>query len=920
MRGFRNHKRKSLAIATVPFVLGLVFTGKASAVTNLVLRTVCPGNEPGTCLANFTGGLLTSTLTFPFAMQPVDKSKLTPGVIGGKAVNLQDGVEVTGGALVGGATGTVADVRQSLKPGTLIGTNSFDIPSGAAPSPLFGALPFSQKLVLFEEFGPEALQAATTNSVLPQPVNSSRLANTTLTNPWWNIICGYLSRNNCTQGGPTEGRPEGEGWAHQRWNEFFPVKAFKTAQAGARMNRGFRDKKQMHGYAVGEFGPGGLYYNTVGVPGFNGTTAGIKPQFHPKMPVQHHHSLWTFDGTFPVKLLMARYGEPVLMRHYNALPIDVSANNGFGMHTISTHEHNGHNPAESDGFAGAFFFPGQFYDYRWPVTLAGNDTINTDAVDTMAATPCKKGEVMRVQRKTGAQLVSCDVSKDPNGLAGNVKIRGDYRETMSTHWFHDHMLDFTSQNVYKGNAAMMNYYSAIDRGNESINDGVNLRLPSGSGLPWGNRDYDVNLVVSDKAWDQDGQLWFNPFHVDGFLGDNLLTNLTYKPVLEVRARRYRFRILNGDVARYVKIALVKEVQGNAGTIPGPIGKNISYERVVFHMIANDGNIMEHAIAMDGTLGTEKGVLPVQAIAERYDIIVDFAKNGLRPGDKLYFVNLMEHKSGKRPERAIALEEVLSEKYKPLRNTTQWTKGDPAVGAFLRFDVVACKNAAGAAVACTDPSLDPVQYAVGNRNGVGGTAKKMIVRPVFTAAEIAGARHRTFDFGRSSGTDALPWTIKTDGGAAHTADTRRISAAPSLGNLTPAGQGGVEIWHLTGGTGGWSHPVHIHFEEGQILNRDGQVPPIWEQFARKDMFRIGGEANSSSSVSIAYRFREFSGSYVEHCHNTTHEDHAMLVRWDIERPGQTLLMPSPIPTWDGVRYVDSVAESSFRTGDPSQTKP
>jgi FtsP/CotA-like multicopper oxidase with cupredoxin domain len=373
------------------------------------------------------------------------------------------------------------------------------------------------------------------------------------------------------------------------------------------------------------------------------------------------------------------------------------------------------------------------------------------------------------------------------------------------------------------------------------------------------------------------------------------------------------------VARYVKIALVKEVQGRGGAIPGPTGQNISYERVVFHLIANDGNIMEHAIAIDGTLGTEKGVLPMQAIAERYDIIVDFAKNGLRPGDKLYFVNLVEHKSGKRPERVIALADVLSEKYKAQRSATRWTKGDPTVGTFLRFDVVACKNPVGTAIACTDSSLDPVQYAVGNRNGVSGTAKKMIARPVFTAAEIAGARHRTFDFGRSSGTDTAPWTVKTDGASAYTADTRRISAAPNLGNLTAAGQGGVEIWHLTGGTGGWSHPVHIHFEEGQVLNRDGKAPPIWEQFARKDLFRIGGEVDSSARMSVVYRFREFSGSYVEHCHNTTHEDHAMLVRWDLEKPGQTLLMPSPIPTWDGVGYVDSVAESTFRTGDPSQTK-
>ncbi|MEN9835272.1 MAG: hypothetical protein RL011_1465, partial [Pseudomonadota bacterium] len=693
----------------------------------------------------------------------------------------------------------------------------------------------------------------------------------------------------------------------------FPVKSFKTAQVGARINRGLRDKKQLHGYAVGEFAPGGLYHNTTGLAGFNGTTAGIKPQIHPVMPVQNFKNLWTFDGTFPLKLLMVRYGEPVLMRHYNALPIDVSANAGFGLHTISTHEHNGHNPAESDGYAGAFFFPGQFFDYRWPIALAGHDTINRDATQPLAATPCKKGEIMRVQRKTGAQLVNCDVSKDPRGLFGTVRIRGDYRETMSTHWFHDHMIDFTSHNVYKGNAAMMNYYSAIDRGNESLNDGINLRLPSGSALAWGNRDYDINLVIGDKAWDRDGQLWFNPFNTDGFLGDNLLTNFQYKPTLEVRARRYRFRILNGSVARYLKLALVREIRGTSGSLKGPAGSNVSYERVPFHLVANDGNIMEHAVALDGTSGTERGVLPSQSIAERYDIVVDFAKNNVRPGDKLYFVNLLEHKDGRRPEKYIPLASVLNQSYKAVRTATEWRDGDPTVGTFLRFDVVACKTATGAATACTDPSMDPTRYVAGNRNGPRGTPLKMLPSPTFTAQELAGARHRTFDFARSSGTDEAPWTVKTDGGAAHIADTRRISAAPNLGDLTDNGQARVEIWHITGGNGGWSHPVHVHFEEGKILDRDGKRPPIWEQYARKDMFRIGNEVDSSSKVNVAYRFREFSGSYVEHCHNTTHEDHAMLVRWDLEKPGQVLLMPSPIPTWDGVGYVDSVAEATFRTG-------
>ena len=54
---------------------------------------------------------------------------------------------------------------------------------------------------------------------------------------------------------------------------------------------------------------------------------------------------------------MGRYGEPILFRHHNGLPVDVTQNSGFGRHTISTHEHNGHHGAENDGFTGAFFFP-----------------------------------------------------------------------------------------------------------------------------------------------------------------------------------------------------------------------------------------------------------------------------------------------------------------------------------------------------------------------------------------------------------------------------------------------------------------------------------------------------------------------------------------------------------------------------------
>lgn len=931
-------------------LLGLAATLVAAttyAATALTYTATCPTTSPGTCYATFTGGSLTTPLAIPFPGFPTDASAGTAGIIGGNAVDLVDGFHTYFGAYVGGPTGTEEDVTASLLPGSVLAAASFNIPSNGLPSPLFGAQPFSQKMLQFEEFGPEKLAASTTPMTLPLPVATSdltnpelgtpetrsspkgadlenflgwpglypyptRLANTSAPNPWWSLICGYLKRTDCSKSGPIEGRPAGEGWAHQRWDEFMPTMAYKTALAGARTNQGFRNVRQRHGYTKGEFAPGGLYNNTTGLPGFAGSTAGIQIKFHPNMPVQNMQSVWTFDGTMPPKLLQVRYGESVLMRNHNALPIDVSANRGFGMHTITTHEHNGHNPAESDGFAGAFFFPGQFYDYRWPLTLAGTDTINTDATDPRAATPCVKGEVMRVSRKTGPVNVTCDVSRDPKGLNGIINLRGDYRETMSTHWFHDHMEDYTSQNVYKGNAAAMDYYSAIDRGNESLADGINLRLPSGSALSWGNRDYDVNLVLADKAFDQSGQLWFNPFQTNGFLGDVMTVNFGYKPTIDVRARRYRFRMLDGSVARYFKIALVRQIAGTTGSLKGPTGSKLSYEPVPFHMVANDGNIMEHAVAFDGTNGTEKGVLPVLAIGERYDIVVDFAANSVKAGDKLFFVNLAEHKDGHQPNQFIPLADVLSQKYKATLSGNQWTGGDPVVGSFLQFNVVACKDATGKAITCADPSMTPALYVPGNTNGPGKTALKMLPRATFSAADIAGAKKHSFDLGFSGGSDGKPWNIKVDGASAHTADSRRISAAPNLGDLGATGAPHTEVWTFKTG-GGWSHPLHVHFEEGQILTKDGKAPPVWEAWARKDIYRMGSEAGSASTMEVAFHFREFAGTYVEHCHNTTHEDHAMLIRWDIERPGQTVLMPAPVPTWDGVGYVSSVAESKFRTG-------
>jgi FtsP/CotA-like multicopper oxidase with cupredoxin domain len=608
------------------------------------------------------------------------------------------------------------------------------VPTGTPISPIPANSEFNQPMPRFE-----VLQKKPMVALSPYPTKQSNQA--------LNAAKGV---------GPIEGRPPGKWFEHQRWDEFYPRACYEVSQAPL-------------------------------IPNLT---------FHPNLPMINADKVWTFNGSLPPKLIQARYGEPILMRHWNRLPANPADNGGFGRNTITTHMHNGHNPAESDGYAGAFFFSGQFYDYRWPLALAGHDTINTQAADPRAGGPTDDGGIMQV--------------------------RGDWRETQSTLWFHDHMIDFTSQNVYKGNAAMINLYSSMDRGNEEIDDGVNLRLPSGTAKAWGNVDYDVNLVIADKAFDPSGQMYFDVFNHDGFVGDAMTVNFAYKPYFEVERRKYRFRILNGGVSRFLAIALS--------------------DGLPFTVIATDGNLLERPLQMTR--------LPQQGVAERYDIVIDFSRYSI--GQKVHLVNLAEHNDGLKVANFLTLGEALA-----------GSDRDPAVGRFLEFRVARDPGK-------PDASRIPAQM-------IPLPERKPVVR------------ERTFEFGKSGGTSEVPWTIKADFGDGFGANLQRISAAPRSGTS--------EVWHLVNGGGGWDHPIHIHFEEGQTIARDGGVPDH-ERLGRKDVWSLG----PGGRVSVYLQFREFAGTYVEHCHNTVHEDHAMLIRWDIN--GGPTPVPNPVPSPSGCSYVDS----------------
>src|SRR5438128_7776413 len=157
-----------------------------------------------------------------------------------------------------------------------------------------------------------------------------------------------------------------------------------------------------------------------------------------------------------------------------------------------------------------------------------------------------------------------------------------------------------------------------------------MRLPSWTPNDFGNLAYYVNLMLADKAWDANGQLHFDIFDTEsGFVADVMTVNLVFRPFFEVERRKYRFRILNGAVARFFKIALSD-------------GSPMSF-------IANDGNLVPTPVVLTQ--------LDEQGIAERYDIVIDFSRYSI--GQKVWMVNLAEHENGKLPSKDLSLSEALS---------------------------------------------------------------------------------------------------------------------------------------------------------------------------------------------------------------------------------------------------------------------
>jgi FtsP/CotA-like multicopper oxidase with cupredoxin domain len=130
--------------------------------------------------------------------------------------------------------------------------------------------------------------------------------------------------------------------------------------------------------------------------------------------------------------------------------------------------------------------------------------------------------------------------------------------------------------------------------------------------------------------------------------------------------------------------------------------------------------------------------------------------------------------------------------------------------------------------------------------------------------VRAVRRRTWKFDRSGGL----WTVNNE-----LFEPDKISAVIKAET--------AEDWTLESG-GGWTHPIHIHLEDFLVQNREGKAVRADER-ARKDVVRIGDGAvgdDNTRRLLVATQFRDFLGDYPMHCHNTVHEDHSMMIRFQV----------------------------------------
>jgi FtsP/CotA-like multicopper oxidase with cupredoxin domain len=184
-----------------------------------------------------------------------------------------------------------------------------------------------------------------------------------------------------------------------------------------------------------------------------------------------------------------------------------------------------------------------------------------------------------------------------DGYASDVTAPGMYKEyrypnfqPARTLWYHDHGVHHTAQNVYAG---LFGMYVMHDQAEREL-------LPQG--------EFDVPLMVGDVMFNASGQVAYDDSSTSGLWGDVIHVNGKPWPVMPVKRRVYRFRVLDVSISRSYRFRL-------------STGDPVT-------MVATDGGLMPRS----HEVGEWR-----HSTAERYEILIDFSK--YRPGQRVVLENL-----------------------------------------------------------------------------------------------------------------------------------------------------------------------------------------------------------------------------------------------------------------------------------------
>lgn len=411
--------------------------------------------------------------------------------------------------------------------------------------------------------------------------------------------------------------------------------------------------------------------------------------------------------------------------------------------------------------------------------------------------------------------------------------KGDPREAQFTMWYHDHLMAETANNNYLGMNGVYLLYNDKCPPWEFSTPG-SIRLPAYYGIT------DIPLFLAQKRFCATNTTAgrTEAFQVIGAAApstDKFIVNGKIQPKLAVRRRKYRFRIINSGVVLPFTLSL-----------HGPDGA-----QKPMTVVASDGNLLAQPADCSATSGFP--LLEVH-VASRMDVVIDFSQFSV--GQSVYLK-----------------ENTQTPQFVATPTPPDAAPGVPIGTVVMRFDVV------GNAII---PDTPPIPSTL------------TTLPPIPAASTPPFEWGFRFIPGQADGNNfRVSHSAVPESNADHTAtflpfDPFRVDHVVLKGS--------TEEWIIRNDTlaGNWLHPVHIHLEEGRVLERTvctvpsatGCLPanrtpvtmPPWEDGnnARRDVYPVPGQHR----LKIRLAFRDFVGRYLIHCHNMNHEDAFMMVRWDV----------------------------------------